>query len=62
MRSEPKLDADIRSYCQKAESLHAALPVAGFVTQLEVPIDIEIAPGTSRVHLNLRLVLNLKRR
>lgn len=30
--------------------------------EVEVPIDIEVAPGTTRVRLNLRLVLNLKRR
>jgi hypothetical protein len=29
---------------------------------VEVPIDVEVAPGTTRVRLNLRLVLNLKRR
>jgi len=31
-------------------------------TEVEVPIDVEVAPGTTRVRLNLRLVLNLKRR
>ena len=35
------LEEEIRQYCQKADSLHATLPVAGFVTQLKVPIDIE---------------------
>jgi signal recognition particle receptor subunit beta len=30
--------------------------------EVEVPIDIEVAPGTTRVRLNLRLVLNLRRR
>ena len=34
-------DKEIRRYCQKAESLHANLPVAGFVTRLKIPIDIE---------------------
>jgi signal recognition particle receptor subunit beta len=38
----------------------AAAPVAP--TEVEVPIDLEVAPGTTRVRLNLRLVLNLKRR
>jgi hypothetical protein len=32
---------EISNYCRKADSLHATLPVAGFVTQLKVPIDIE---------------------
>ncbi|MCP4667426.1 MAG: NACHT domain-containing protein, partial [Deltaproteobacteria bacterium] len=32
---------EIRAYCEKAESLHKDLPVAGFVTQLKLPIDIE---------------------
>lgn len=36
-------------------------PDAG-ATEIEVPIDIEIAPGTTRVSLNVRLVLNLNRR
>jgi signal recognition particle receptor subunit beta len=31
-------------------------------TEVEVPIDIEVAPGTTRISLNLRLVLNLRRR
>jgi len=31
-------------------------------TEVEVPIDIEVAPGTTRVSLNVRLVLNLHRR
>jgi hypothetical protein len=31
-------------------------------TEVEVPIDIEVAPGTSRIQLTLRLVLNLKPR
>ena len=36
-------------------------PEAG-TTEVEVPIDIEVAPGTTRVSLNVRLVLNLHRR
>ena len=36
-------------------------PEAG-TTEVEVPIDIEIAPGTTRVSLNVRLVLNLNKR
>jgi signal recognition particle receptor subunit beta len=36
-------------------------PEAG-ITEVEVPIDIEVAPGTTRVSLNVRLVLNLHRR
>jgi signal recognition particle receptor subunit beta len=31
-------------------------------TEVEVPIDIDVAPGTTRVSLNVRLVLNLHRR
>jgi mutual gliding-motility protein MglA len=31
-------------------------------TEIEVPIDIEVAPGTTRISLNLRLILNLRRR
>jgi signal recognition particle receptor subunit beta len=29
-------------------------------TEVEVPIDIEVSPGTTRIVLNLRLVLNLR--
>jgi len=36
-------------------------PEAG-TTEIEVPIDIEVAPGTTRVSLNVRLVLNLHKR
>ena len=36
-------------------------PEAG-TTEVEVPIDIEIAPGTTRLSLNVRLILNLNRR
>jgi hypothetical protein len=31
-------------------------------TEVEVPIDIEIAPGTTRISLNIKLLLNLQRR
>jgi mutual gliding-motility protein MglA len=31
-------------------------------TEVEVPIDIEVAPGTSRISLNIKLLLNLRRR
>jgi hypothetical protein len=31
-------------------------------TEVEVPIDIEIAPGTTRISLNIKLQLNLRRR
>jgi hypothetical protein len=37
-------------------------PERGGATEVEVPIDIEVAPGTTRVSLNVRLVLNLHRR
>jgi hypothetical protein len=31
-------------------------------TEIEVPVDVEVAPGTTRLRLNLRLILNLRRR
>jgi hypothetical protein len=31
-------------------------------TEVEVPIDIEVSPGTSRISLNIKLVLSLRRR
>ena len=30
-------------------------------TEVEVPIDIELAPGTTRISLNIKLLLNLRR-
>ncbi len=48
------LEKEIREYCQKADSLHATLPVAGFVTQLKVPIDIE------DIYVPLHAVLDLR--
>ena len=46
-------------------AISSAPPPAGAAAQtaeVEVPVDVEIAPGTTRLRLNLRLVLNLKRR
>jgi formylglycine-generating enzyme required for sulfatase activity len=48
------LDADIHAYCQKAESLHSTLPVAGFATQLKVPIDVE------DIYIPLRAMVDLR--
>ena len=31
-------------------------------TEVEVPIDIEVAPGTTRISLNIKLLLSLRRR
>jgi hypothetical protein len=31
-------------------------------TEVEVPIDIEVAPGTTRISLNIKLLLTLRRR
>ena len=48
------LEKEILLYRQKADSLHATLPVAGFVTQLKVPIDIE------EIYVPLHAVLDLR--
>jgi hypothetical protein len=37
-------------------------PEMGGATEVEVPIDIEVSPGTSRISLNIKLLLNLRRR
>jgi hypothetical protein len=37
-------------------------PEAGGATEVEVPIDIEVAPGTTRISLNVKLILTLRRR
>ena len=58
--SQPKggpqgtLEAEIRSYLAKADSLYANLPVAGFVTQLKVPIDI------ADIYIPLRALVDLR--
>jgi mutual gliding-motility protein MglA len=37
-------------------------PERASTTEVEVPIDIELAPGTTRLSLNIKLQLNLRRR
>jgi hypothetical protein len=37
-------------------------PEAPAATEVEVPIDIEVAPGTTRISLNIKLMLSLRRR
>ena len=37
-------------------------PERAGATEVEVPIDIEVAPGTTRISLNIKLLLNLRRR
>ncbi len=37
-------------------------PEMAGATEVEVPIDIEVSPGTSRISLNIKLLLNLRRR
>jgi hypothetical protein len=52
--SESDLDVEINAYCKKAEALHASLPVAGFATQLKVPLDIE------EIYIPLHAMLDLR--
>ncbi|MGA1876032.1 MAG: DUF4062 domain-containing protein, partial [bacterium] len=52
--SDPKLADEICSYVRKAESLHESLPIAGFATQLRVPIDIE------DIYIPLRAMIDLR--
>jgi hypothetical protein len=37
-------------------------PERAGVSEVEVPIDIEVAPGTTRISLNIKLLLSLRRR
>jgi hypothetical protein len=37
-------------------------PETADATEVEVPIDIEAPPGTTRISLNIKLLLNLRRR
>ncbi len=46
-------DDEIKFYCQQAETMHAKLPVAGFVTQLKVPIKI------AEIYVPMRAMVNL---
>ncbi|MFH1491496.1 MAG: SUMF1/EgtB/PvdO family nonheme iron enzyme [Pseudomonadota bacterium] len=48
------LDPDILDYRIRAESLFGFLPVAGFATQIRIPIDIE------EIYVPLRAVLDLR--
>lgn len=51
---DPGLQKEIQAYLKKAETYHETLPVAGFVTQLKVPIDIEEIVVPLRAMLDLR--------
>ena len=53
-KPDPHFEAEIKAYCQKTESLHENLPIAGFATQIKVPIDIE------DIYIPLRAIVNLK--
>jgi hypothetical protein len=51
----------------RPRSAETAAPEPAFhpepgTTEVEVPIDIDVAPGTTRISLNVRLILNLHRR
>ncbi len=46
---------------EHAEPLMQAEPDGASEAEVEVPIEIEVAPGTTRVSLTLKLVLHLKR-
>jgi len=47
----------------EGRTLEAAIDAEhGGTTEVEVPIDIEVAPGTTRISIDLKLVLTLKRR
>ncbi len=50
----PSFDAEIQTYCKKAESLNSSLPVAGFAKEFKVPIDIE------DIYIPLRAMVNLR--
>ncbi|MCK5244114.1 MAG: DUF4062 domain-containing protein [Desulfobacterales bacterium] len=52
--TDPKLKNEIKAYCKKVDHLHSTVPVAGFVTQLRVNIDIEDIFVPLRAMLDLR--------
>jgi formylglycine-generating enzyme required for sulfatase activity len=51
--SEANLEAEIEIYRKKAQALHEHLPVAGFATQIKVPVDIQ------DIYIPLRAMVNL---
>ena len=53
-KTEIDLNKEINSYMKKAEAFHEHLPVAGFITQLKVPINIE------DIYVPLRAMLDLR--
>lgn len=73
---EPEIEMDLEELDEVAEPTHGQFvpeaaprvpprgssPAVPRAAEVEVPIDIEVAPGTTRVSLNIRLVLNLKPR
>ena len=53
-KTEPELEDEIRLYRKKAESMFDSIPVVGFATKLNVPIDID------DIYIPLRAMVNLK--
>ncbi len=52
---DSQFDKEIENYCHKIKALHETLPIAGFVTRLQVPIDIE------EIYVPLRAMIDLRR-
>lgn len=50
------IEAEIRNYLVKIESLHASLPMAGFSTKLRVPIDLADLYVPLRAMVDLRSI------
>ena len=51
--SHDELEKEILVYRKKAETLHKYLPIAGFATQIKVPVDIQ------DIYIPLRAMMNL---
>jgi hypothetical protein len=76
--AEDELEMDLEAIDDFDHPTHAKLVPAGSpettapepvlqpelagATEVEVPIDIEVAPGTTRISLNIKLLLSLRRR
>ena len=55
-KKEPNIELEIKRYLEKAESLHATLPLTGFSTKLRVPLDVEEIYVPLRAMADLRAV------
>lgn len=54
LTNQKDLESEIRQYCQKADSFHSLIPLAGFKTRVKVPIDLD------QIYVPLRAVMDTR--